>query len=570
MAGNKNRFRAIPQFSILTIAVMESISKKFDIAARFFDTAKLYSDHPAVGFSGDDTVLTYFQLAEKVLCFAASLRDIKPGQPVGLLSENRPEWCAAYLAILSRAGVIVPVDSLLKDEEMAAIVAASGADHIFVSEKFQSRLEKIISAHEHPARLINLENADSEGAWQTDISFPVSPDDTAVLIFTSGTTGNPKKVILTHRNILSDIDDILKIIPLGPGSRFLSVLPLHHTFEATGGFLAPIMRGCAIYYVKELNSRQILNGIKKHRITHLLSVPLLFEKIYEGILSGVKKAPPLKRFIFNLIMKVVKTIHNLTGKNLGRALFAGFRKKAGMDSIELLISGGAPLPSRIAAGFSQMGFCFIEGYGLTETSPVLTLSPPYKVRPGSVGIALDSVEIKIIDPDNKGVGEIIACGPMITPGYLDNPDETVKLIRDGWLHTGDLGRLDSDGYLYIMGRNKNLIVSAAGKNIYPEEIEEEILRSPYIIEMMVYGRKNRDGREEVSALVYPDFERLESELGRKSEDITDDDLKSVIGSEINRICGGMANYKRIKHIEYMRQELQKTSTRKIKRHLYQK
>lgn len=549
---------------------MEPISNKFDIAARFLDVARLYSDHPAVGFSGDDTVLTYSRLAEMVLGFAAGLNDITPGQPVGLLSENRPEWCAAYLAILSRAGVVVPVDSLLKDEEMAAVVTASGADRIFVSEKFQGRLEKIISAQKHPVRLINLENADSAGAKQTDISFPVSPDDTAVLIFTSGTTGNPKKVILTHRNILSDIDDVLKIISLGPGRRFLSVLPLHHTFEATGGFLAPIMTGCAIYYIKELNSRQILNGLKKHRITHLLSVPLLYEKIYEGILSGVKKAPPVKRLLFNLIMTIVKTVYSLTGKNLGKTLFASFRKKAGMDSIELLISGGAPLPSRIAAGFSQLGFCFIEGYGLTETSPILTLNPPDRIKPGSVGIALENAEIKIIDPDDRGVGEIIARGPMITPGYLDNPDETAKLIRDGWLYTGDLGRFDSDGYLFIMGRNKNLIVSAAGKNIYPEEIEEEILRSPYIVEMMVYGRKNPAGREEVSALVYPDFDRLESELGRKSEDITDDDLKSVIGSEINRICNRMANYKRIKHIEYMREELQKTSTRKIKRHLYQK
>ncbi|MDD4052836.1 MAG: AMP-binding protein [candidate division Zixibacteria bacterium] len=250
---------------------------------------------------------------------------------------------------------------------------------------------------------------------------------------------------------------------------------------------------------------------------------------------------------------------------MGGVLFAALRRKAGLDSVELMISGGAPLPVDTSKAINLLGISFVEGYGLTETSPVVSLSPAEKIKYGSVGPALDNAEVKLYAADSHGIGELLVRGPMTTPGYEGNPEATAKLLRDGWLYTGDLARIDSDGYIYIVGRKKNLIVSAAGKNIYPEEIEAGLLTSPFLIEAMVYGRMGSGGREEVAAMIYPDFDRLEMRLGKGRADITDDDIKAFLDPEIKAICGRMADFKRIKHIIYLRHELEKTSTRKIKR-----
>ncbi len=541
-----------------------------NIAALFFEAAERFADYPAVGFSGEDAYLTYAQLAEKVRECARALGDVKSQEPIGLLSENRPEWGKAYLAILACGGMVVPIDPLLKGDELAWVIAESGIDRLLVSSKYLSVLETALDGAERKPEIIHLETV----AFQSVEQFrPISADDPdapAVLIFTSGTTGKSKKVVLTHRNILSDMDGFMKRLQFGPGDRFLSVLPLHHTFEATCGFIAPLTHGAAVYYIKALNSREILDGIKKHRITHFISVPLLYEKLYHGILSAVRKAPMHRRALFKTLMTTSKALYSMAGMNAGKGLFGSVKKKTGLDSIRLMVSGGAPLPAEISKNFSLMGFTFVEGYGLTETSPVLNVNLPGRVKHGSVGPPLPNVEMKIDRPDESGVGEIIVRGPMVTPGYLDNPEATAELIRDGWLYTGDYGHFDEDGYLFISGRKKNLIVSAAGKNIYPEEVESQLLKSPFIYEAMVWGKETDSGREEVAALIYPDFEALSTHLSRAPEKITDSDIKSVIDPEVRALSRGLADFKRVKHIEYTREELEKTSTKKIKRYKYQK
>lgn len=542
----------------------------YNIAVRFFAAAEKFADLPAVGMAGEDDYLTYRQMAERTRAFAQSLGPLDPGEAIGILSENRPEWGQAYLAVLARGGTVVPIDPLLKKDELARVMSESGIGRLIVSAKYHGIADAVIARFERQPQIIPLEQAmagDPAGFVPTPAD---DPDSLAVLIFTSGTTGNSKKVILTHRNIISDMEGFIARLSFGPGDRFLSVLPLHHTFEATCGFIAPLTHGAAVYYVKALNSREILDGIKKHRITHFISVPLLYDKLYHGILNALNKAPAPKRGIFKMSMTATRTLYSMTGANVGKTMFKSMRKKAGLDSIRLMVSGGAPLPPEISMNFSFMGIDFIEGYGLTETSPVLNVNPLEKIKFGSVGPPLHNVEMRIHEPDGNGVGEIIVRGPMVTPGYLDNPEETARLIRNGWLHTGDIGRMDEDGYLFISGRKKNLIVSAAGKNIYPEEIEAELLKSPYILEVMIWGKKTDSGREEVAALIYPDIDALGAHLNKSPDRITDEDVKSVVDVEVKTLCAGLADFKRVKHIEYVRNELEKTSTKKIKRYLYQR
>ena len=552
---------------------MFSTDEITNIAARFFQAAEKYGDKPAVGVAGEDAYLTYNQLAKKIRECAAFLGPLEKRQPIGLLSENRPEWCKVYIAVLACGGMVVPIDPQLKEQELSRLLAESRIRKLFVSPKYLEIAEAAAVSLESSLDIINLETIPISEDEIPELEFADEPDRPAVIIFTSGTTGKSKRVILTHGNILSDVEGIFQRMRVTPADRFLSVLPLHHTFEATCGFIGPLLQGSAIYYITELNSRAILSGIRKHEITYLIAVPLLYEKIYHGILSAVGKASPAKRIMFHISMRMAGSLSWLTGKNPGRKLFASFRQKAGLGSLQVMVSGAAPLPVEISRNFNLLGFNFLEGYGLTEASPVLTVNPTDRVKFGSVGPPLENVEIKIDSPNEKGVGEILARGPMITPGYEDNPEETAKLLEDGWLHTGDLGWLDKDSYLYIAGRKKNLIVSAAGKNIYPEEIEAELLRSPYILETLVYGTKGATGREEVSAIIYPDFEQLATRLNKDSEevnpnDFTAEEIKSVLDLEIKTICRSMADYKRIKNISYIRQEFEKTTTRKIKRHLY--
>jgi len=540
-----------------------------DIAGKFLAAAEEHAELPAAGMAGEDAYLSYEQLRKKILEAAIHLGELAPQEPVGLLSENRPEWGKIYLAILARGGVVVPVDAQLKREELTGVFRESGIKHLVVSERYYDVVGEIIDRMKLPIRLISLETIPEADISEFKPTFATDPDTPAVLIFTSGTTDKPKKVVLTHGNILSDIDGIIGRLAFGPGDRFLSVLPLHHTFEATCGFLTPLLHGCAVYYVKTLNSREIINGIEKHRITHFISVPLMYEKLYHGIMNGIKKAPAHKRVLIGVSLKTNQAVYKMTGANWGEKLFRRLREKAGLQTIRLMVSGGAPLPPEISRNFNLLGFNLVEGYGLTETSPVLSVNPIDKNKFGSVGPPLENVDTRIDQPDEKGVGELVVKGPMLTPGYRDNPEETARLLRDGWLHTGDMARIDEEGYIFIMGRKKNLIVSAAGKNIHPEEIESALLSCPYIMEAMVYGKKADSGREEVAAMIYPDFEALSGLLNKPPEKITDEETKAVMDREIRQVSGRLADYKRIKHVEYLHEELEKTSTKKIKRYKYQ-
>ena len=557
-------------------------------------SAERFGDLPALTArekDGDRTI-SYAVLYEQVRFLARGLASlgIKKGDKIAILGANSPEWAKAYLAGSEIGAVNVPIDSLLSRNEMQQLIAAAKVKAAFVAPRFLDvvldspksfkGLKKIICLACHPRdipeEVITLEQLAESGAKQKQRKLSLrsrsegpGPDDVASLIFTSGTTGAPKGVMLTHWNIVSDViacaETFGRFLEDGK-ERFLSVLPIHHTFEFTAGFALPLYFGAWITYARSLKSKQIIEDLKWCRATLMLGVPLLFQKMMEGILRAVDKAPLPRRLVFKSMWNAVLAAEKLGAAVPGKAIFRPFREKAGLSSIKYFIVGGAPLPPYVPQFFRRLGLIMLQGYGLTESSPVLTINPADAPIDSSVGKPLKGVEVKVLEPDEDGVGELAFRGPMIMKGYYENPEATREAIdQEGWLHTGDLGRVDSEGYVYICGRAKNIIVTAAGKNVYPEEIEALLNKSRFILESMVYGKRaGRSGGEEVHAVIVPDHEAL-AEAGKES--LSDQELHDLMAAEVKRVNRQMASYKRIKGFKIINEELPKTSTRKIKRHM---
>lgn len=539
--------------------------------AAFETAATTYPEIVALkGDGGNGLVFTYAEMLEKVKRLAAGLQapDFADQREVGLLSENRPEWPIAYLAIVASGKTVVPIDANLKPNEIESIIGHSGLLLLFASQRFLGLLSQVSDE----LRIMTFE-ADSPNDWDQLMGNPVdftpvgSRGSLAALIYTSGTTGTPKAVMLTHENLLANLTSIRHDLEFTESDVFLSLLPLHHTFESTCGFLTPLTCGCTIVYARSLKSREIMEDIKANRITVMIGVPLLWEKMYQSMRRKIGAAPLAKRALFKTLFSVSAVGWGMK-KRWGRKLFSSLRARAGLAHVRMFVSGAAAMPPHISRFFVLLGFDFLQGYGMTETSPVVSANRPDDIKFGSVGPPLTGVEVKIAEPDEEGVGEILVRGANCTPGYRGNPEQTAELLRDGWLFTGDLGRF-KDGHLWITGRAKNLIISAAGKNIYPEELEEKLLASTYILEAIVFGRK-KEGRqgEEVRALVVPDLEQFQFEFGLDPDHPDRDRIMEVLKRVVAEVNGQMADYKRIVGFIMQFEELEKTSTKKVKRFVY--
>jgi long-chain acyl-CoA synthetase len=298
----------------------------------------------------------------------------------------------------------------------------------------------------------------------------------------------------------------------------------------------------------------------------LLGVPLLYVKLHAGILRGVSQKPLPVRAMFRGMMGMVKGLRAGLGLRVGRTVFRGLREKAGLGTMRLFICGGAPLPSSIPQGFEDLGISFVQGYGLTETSPVLTVNPAERPRHDSVGVPVPGAEVRIDGEGPDGVGEIVARGEIVMRGYYHQPEMTAEVLRDGWFHTGDLGRFDSDGYLYISGRLKNVIVTRGGKNVYPEEIEAALNASPLVLESLVYGIPEEDGGgEEIGAILVPDREQFEQMGAARGASYAWEEMEAAAREAVRALNGQMADYKRIRSLVVREEELPKTSTRKVRR-----
>ncbi|MFH0765784.1 MAG: AMP-dependent synthetase/ligase [Calditrichota bacterium] len=526
-------------------------------------------------------VLTYRELKDMTQQIARWLinQGIKGEDKVAVLGENRPEWGASYLGVQAAGAVVIPVDSLMPPPGIRHILADSGAKILFASSKFLRLLAELEEVKTLDTLVcfdedcledaVRFSTVLKEGA-NSKVEMPKRKlDELAAILYTSGTTGYSKGVMLTARNIMSNVASASRIFPIGTDDTFLSVLPIHHSFECTAGFLLPIYCGCSITYAHSMKSNDLIAAIKDTRVTIMVGVPLLYEKMHAGLVRGIKKKGKIVKILFNSLNNTV-IAGEKAGLELGTKLFKSTREKAGFGTVKFFISGGGPLDPATALFFNRFGIRLMQGYGLTETSPVTHVNPPWKVRHETVGPAIPAVECKIIDLNPQGIGEICLRGPNIFVGYYNNPEATAEVMdQDGWFYTGDLGVIHPDGYLQIRGRKKNMLVTGGGKNVYPEEIEHYLNHSLYIAESLIIGVPRESGYgEEVMALIYPDYEQVDLYFEQKGHKASPEDVYNLIKGEIKEAMSNLAEYKHVRTFKLVDEEFQKTSTRKIKRFLY--
>ncbi|MCZ6879267.1 MAG: AMP-binding protein [Acidobacteria bacterium] len=522
---------------------------------------------------GTYTSLTYSQLGERVTELATAFSEfgLRKGDRVAMLSENRTEWAVAYLAAVTAGLVAVPIDRDLTVPEICHVLNFSKPRILVCSRQYVDQIKGCRSGIPSLEQLISMEE-ENEGA---DLSYPealrkgqeallggspsfqeigLSAKDPAVIIFTSGTTGNSKGVMLTHGNIVSNVMATSQYISIQDGV-LLSVLPLHHTYESMGGFLLALYQGCSVCHAESL--RRIPENLKETGATVMLGVPLLFETFYRRIESGIKQKGQSK---FRLALGIAFICERLFRLNVRRRLFKPIHDQFG-GRLQLFISGGAAVNPQVAKGFRELGFDFIQGYGMSEASPIISVNRVNCFKDDSVGLPVPGVEVKIVGE------EILVRGPSVMAGYYLNETATRGTLKEGWLHSGDLGYLDPDGFLYINGRRKSVIVTPNGKNVYPEEVEALLDQSRYILESLVWGGPDEDPSQvEVQAIVVPCAETFDQEFGPNQYD--EANMREVIAEAIKEQCRNLARYKRVKKFILRKEEFEKTTTRKIKRYLY--
>jgi long-chain acyl-CoA synthetase len=525
--------------------------------------------------------ITYKEISDMAKALSAFLisKNIKKPTKVAILSKNRMEWGISYLGITYGGCIAIPIDPELKEKEITHILQFSETKTIFTTKKF-IKMIKDIATKLQINLIITLDNsgeihfkdAISDGKkllkeiGEKDVE--VEKNDIASIIFTSGTTGVSKGVELTHHNFIYDTVQSEKLLNLLENEVFLSVLPIHHTFEFTGGFLEPLMCGGLIVYARSLKSKELLEDLKDSKTTLLLGVPLLFEKLYKGIRREISKQNIMKKGMVNIGISLGNMYRNITGRIRRNFITQKILKQAGLDSLRIMIAGGAALDPEVELGIKALGLNLIQGYGLTEASPIVTINPAGKSKPGSIGKPIPGIELKIYNPDLEGIGEIIIIGDNVMKGYYKNPLATEESIRDGYLHTGDMGYIDEDGYVYITGRKKSIIITDGGKNIYPEEIEQILSRSDFIEEVLVIDKYNKEkNNTELVAIIYPDWEILDSYIAETKQG--ESDINEILREQINNTNKQIASYKHIHSFEIREEEFPKTSTRKIKRYLFE-
>jgi long-chain acyl-CoA synthetase len=546
-------------------------------------SAAIYSSRVAFhvkhkGHEGYEPV-TYKQFKNDVDSLGTALINLGlKDKRIAIISENRYEWAVSYLAIVNGTGLVVPLDKELPENEIENLLVRSKANAIIFSENKREHIKNISKRIDFIDHYIELDKSDESGFISIssllekgsallangDTSFVASEINTeamSILLFTSATTDKAKAVMLSHRTVSVNLMAMTSMLYIDPSDIFLSILPLHHTYENTCGFLCPIFRGGSVAYCEGL--RHILKNLQESKATVMLGVPLIFESIYKRIWDQAAKNPKmLKKLKFGLNLS---GFLRKFGIDIRRKLFAAIHNNFG-GSLRLFVSGAAGIDPDVAKGFRDLGITLLQGYGLTECSPIVALNRDVDYKDNAAGLPLPGVEFKIENPGADGVGEIIVRGRNIMQGYYENPEATAKVLKDGWFYTGDLGYMDSAKFVYITGRKKNVIVTKNGKNIYPEEIETLLNRSPYIKESMVYGKDDEVyGDVVVSASIVPDMDKIiESFEGRT---LTSDEIHELIHKEVKSVNKSLVLYKYIKDFNTRENEFAKTTSQKIKRYV---
>ncbi len=490
----------------------------------------------------------------------------KKGGFAAICMENRPEWAIIYLGIMAAGLACVPLDTQLTEQEIENLINDCAAKVIFVSNtvfqtknihKLKCALDKIVILD------LNIEKDNLIGLAQVESTLPegvawpeVSSEDIASLIYTSGTIDKPKGVMLTHKNICSDFQSINKLKLFSDKDIFISILPLHHAYPFMVTLITPLLCRARVTYTSSLRSDELLDLMREAGVTVLVGVPQLFSLFYKNISEKMKKVPLLlKAPLFGLV-EILWQIRRLSGINLSKPALPKIHRPFG-QALRFFACGGAKLNEEAARFLVKIGFTILEGYGLTETSPVVTFNPLKRQKIGSVGRVIPDVELKIDNPDEEGTGEVVIKGPNVMKGYFERAEETSGVLKNGWFYSGDLGHIDKDGYLYITGRKKEVIVLSSGKNIYPEEIESHYTKSPYIKEMCVLGVGIAE-EERLSAVVVPD-----ADYCRQAGETN---LNGTIRWELENLSAGLAPYKRIKGYIIVKESMPRTRLGKIKRY----
>lgn len=484
------------------------------------------------------------------------------GKRVIVTGENCYAWALAYMTVICGLGVVIPVDKEIPPEEIANIANVSEADAVIYSAKYEDKIKKIekpldFICFDELAGLCAAGREKINAGDRTYLDLEIDKHEMASLIFTSGTTGVSKGVMLSHHNITFNLTEMCQMIYIGPEDTFLSVLPLHHAYECTCGFLCQIYRGSTIAYCEGL--RYIMKNMKEVHPTMILCVPLLIETMYHKIWANIRK---------NGMEKMVKKA--LAASNASRKIGIDLRKKLFSEihetfggKLRMMIAGGAAVDPDILKGLRDFGILAVQGYGLTECAPLAAVNRDKFYCDSSAGLATPNATLEIVDAAEDGTGDIRFKGENIMLGYYKAPELTAEVIVDGWLYTGDLGFIDKDGFLHITGRRKNVIVTANGKNIFPEELETYLSRNPYVLESVVVGVPDETGRDyDIVAMILPDRERLDEE---NPDGYSEELVREKLTEAVKQANSMVQQYKRIKKFLVRSEEFPKNTSKKIKR-----
>lgn len=534
--------------------------------------ADRFADHHCFRqFTPQEMRFTYAEAREKMIGLANYFiaKGYGKDDKIAVCGKNSVEWALTFFAITYAGCIVVPLDSHAKDADLVKFMnfaqvkclVADDEKREALSFDHVESLEEILSLNNEsgtePSYILHL----LKGTTLNKEASSPRPEDVAAILFTSGTTGIPKGVMLTHENLVSDCYQAQSNMLILPTDVFYAILPIHHAYTMQAVMIESLSVGAETIFGKRLVISQILKELKQGKVTMFLGVPMIFNKMLSGLMHEVKKKSIIAYGFIRIGMSFSGLIKKLTGKNIGHALFNGLLANLSLDTNRICICGGGPLPSSTFKMFNELGIDFVQGYGLTETSPITHLNPIYAYVETSVGKVCAGIEQKIVNPDANGNGLIYLRGSCIMKGYYKNQEATDEVLdKDGWFNTGDVGHIDTKGYLYLTGRAKNIIVTEGGKNVFPEEIEAKFQLIDDIAQICVapFVKNEKTKAEGIMAIIFP------SEALRKGDEA---ECERKIHEYVQSINKDTPSYKKIEKVVIAKEELSMTSTRKIQRYL---
>jgi len=549
------------------------------------NSSRKYGNAPAFKFKdreGRVVTKTYKQLERDVDCLGTALISLGlKGERIAVIGENRYEWSVCYFAVVNGTGIVVPMDKHLPGIEVENLIHRGKVKAIFYSPAYHDMMMEIANRNNMVKYFICMENLESinntgekfysmphlikkggellESGDKSFVDAQIDINEMSVLLFTSGTTSMSKGVMLSHYNIASNVTALTTVIRTQPNDVYLSLLPLHHTFENTVGLMFMVHSGICIAYSDGI--KHVAKNLKEYKVTLLVAVPAILEAMYRRLQDGIRKSGREKTF--KMLVNISEFLRRI-GIDLRKKFFRSVLKEFG-PNLRLSVSGAAPLDPEVIAGFDKIGLKLLQGYGMTETSPIITANNDFVNKPGTVGHPLAGIEVAIDSPDDDGIGEIVTRGTNVMLGYYEDPDATKDAIdQDGWFHTGDLGIIDEKGFLKITGRLKTMIVFTNGKKAFPEEYEVLLNSLEGVRESFVWGNKAPDGDIQVCAKIVIDREKLNAAKGRT---LSRDEISEMFEKHIREINRTLPQYKIIRYFLLTEEDLIKTTTLKIKRSL---